>query len=155
CEFQIPPKGRILAVWERDHLGDDLDFDFATSPAAEVLSGKLVHFPSGVLRRFPNAGFLAQRNTEGYMAVPFIDSCGDIAGFISVFDDRPRPADSRRLFIVKIFAARAAAEFERLRAEEKLQENEARYRDLSENAPIGYLTVGPDLRVLSVNRRFT
>src|SRR5262245_33948998 len=45
CEFRDPPRGRVLAVWERDHVVEDLDFDFATSPAAEVLTGGLAHFP--------------------------------------------------------------------------------------------------------------
>src|SRR5262245_31438016 len=46
CEFKGLPRGRVLAFWERDHVVDDLDFDFATSPAAEVLTSDLVHFPT-------------------------------------------------------------------------------------------------------------
>jgi PAS domain S-box-containing protein len=155
CEFLVPPRGRALAVWERDHVVENLDFDFATSPAAEVLTSGLAHFPSGVLQRFPQAGFLAARGIEGYMAVPFVGSQGQIPGFLSVFDERPMPAEPRRLFILRIFAARVAAEFERLRAEQRLQESEARYRDLYENAPNAYWIVGTDGRILSANRRWT
>src|SRR5262249_39143859 len=86
CEFLAPPKGLVLAVWERDHVVEDLDFDFTTSPAADVLKKGLAHFPSGVLQRFPNARFLAERNIEGYMAVPFVNSKGDAIGLLSVFD---------------------------------------------------------------------
>src|SRR5262249_26510287 len=153
CEFKDPPRGRALAVWERDHVVEDLDFDFATSPAAEVLSSGLAHFPTGVLRRFPRASFLAARDIEGYMAVPFVDSQGRIPGFISVFDERPMPAEPRRLFIMRIFAARAAAEFERLRAEQRLQESEERYRDLYENAPNAYWAGSTQERILGANRR--
>jgi PAS domain S-box-containing protein len=153
CEFLVPPRGRALAVWERDHVVENLDFDFATSPASEVLRSGLAHFPSGVLRRFPQAGFLAARGIEGYMAVPFVDSRGHTPGFLSVFDERPMPAEPRRLFILRIFAARVAAEFERLRAEQRLQDNEARYRDLFDNAPNAYWLVGTDGRVLHANRR--
>src|SRR5262245_20156982 len=32
CEFQAPPHGRVLAIWERDHVGEGLEFDFSTSP---------------------------------------------------------------------------------------------------------------------------
>src|SRR5262249_57670220 len=59
------------------------------------------------------------------------------------------------LFILRIFAARVAAEFERLRAEQQLQESEARYRDLYENAPNAYWVVGLDGRILSANRRWS
>src|SRR5262249_16998097 len=88
-------------------------------------------------------------------AVPFKDGAGHVVGFLSVFDERPMPAEPRRLFILRIFAARAAAEFERLRAEQRLQESEARYRDLYENAPNAYWIVGTDGRILSANRRWT
>src|SRR5262245_22565816 len=50
CEFQAPPHGRALAFWERDHVVEDLPFDFTTSPAVGVLSSDLVHFPAGVLQ---------------------------------------------------------------------------------------------------------
>src|SRR5262249_53045012 len=69
--------------------------------------------------------------------------------------ERPMPAEPRRLFIVRIFAARAATEFERLRAEQRLQESEARYRDLFENAPNAYLIVDTDGRIQGANRRVT
>src|SRR5262245_7883848 len=153
CEFRSPPQGHVLACWERDRVSEDLEFDFTTSPVAEVLSSGLAHFPAGVLKRFPQADFLAKRRIEGYMAVSVVDSQGQIPGSLSVFDERPMPAQPRRLFILRIFAACAAAEFERLRAEQRLQESEARYRDLFDNAPNAYWLVGTDGRVINANRR--
>jgi formate hydrogenlyase transcriptional activator len=72
-----------------------------------------------------------------------------------VFDERPMPAEPRRLFIFKIFAARAAVELERLRVEQRLVESERRYRDLYEEAPNAYMALGTDLRLISVNRPAT
>jgi PAS domain S-box-containing protein len=155
CEFQDPPHGRALAFWERDHVVEDLPFDFTTSPAAGVLSSDLVHIPAGVLQRFPQAHFLAERCTNGYMAVPLQAAAGNVLGLISVFDDRPMPEEPRRLFIMRIFAARATAELQRIRAEQRLSESEARYRDLFENAPVAYWVVGLDGRIQSANRRWT
>jgi PAS domain S-box-containing protein len=43
----------------------------------------------------------------------------------------------------------------RLRAEQRLSESEARYRDLYENAPVAYWVVGLDGRILSANRRWS
>jgi PAS domain-containing protein len=155
CEFKDPHFGRVLAFWDRDHVVEGLDFDFTTTPAAEVLRSGLAHFPTGVLQRFPGHAFLAERGVDGYMAVPFYDDGGRALGVLSVFDERPMPAEPRRLSILRIFAARAAAEFERLRAEQRLQVSEARYRDLFENVPNAYLIVGNDMRILSANRRVT
>jgi PAS domain S-box-containing protein len=154
CEFQDPPHGRALAFWERDHVVENLPFDFTTSPAAGVLSSDLVHFPAGVLECFPQAHFLAERGTDGYMAVPLQAGAGNVLGLLSVFDDRPMPAEPRRLFILRIFAARATAELQRIRAEQRLGESEARYRDLYENAPNPYWIVSADGRVVSANRPF-
>jgi formate hydrogenlyase transcriptional activator len=155
CEVTDAPRGRAIAIWERDHVVEDLPFDFSTSPSAEVLCSGLAHFPTRVLQAYPEAKFLADRNVDGYMAVPFHGGAGNVIGFLSVFDERPMPPQPRRLFILQIFAARAAAEFERLRAERKQRESEARYRHLYESAPSGYLTLGTDLRVLEANRRAT
>jgi hypothetical protein len=111
CEFQDPPQGHVLALWERDRVVDDLEFDFTTSPSAEVLRSDLAHFPTGVTQRFPQARFLLERSIDGYMAVPLRAGAGTVLGFLSVFDVRPMPAEPRRLFILRIFAARAADNF--------------------------------------------
>jgi PAS domain S-box-containing protein len=153
AEFLAPPQGHILAVWERDRIGANVAFDFTTSPSAATLRDGLAHFPTGVSQLFPQARYLVERRIDSYMAVPLVDGQGNIPGFLSVFDERPMPAEPRRLFIMRIFAARATAELQRLRAEQRLQESEARYRDLYENAPNAYLIIGTDGRILRANRR--
>ena len=107
CEFLDPPRGRVLAIWEKDHIGENLDFDYTTSPAARLRTGEVVHFPSGVLKQYPRAEFLAARHADAHMGVPFGDRDGRPVGFLSVFDERPMPEEPRRLFIMQIFAARA------------------------------------------------
>src|SRR5262249_2649241 len=56
------------------------------------------------------------------------------------------------LFIFRIFAARAAAELERVRLEGRLVESEQRYRDLYEQAPIAYVQEDLESRFISANR---
>ena len=62
------------------------------------------------------------------------------------------PEEPRKLFTMRIFAARAAAELERLRYEKQLRESEERYRDLFEEAPIGYVQEDLESRFISANR---
>src|SRR5260370_22677212 len=147
-----PPHVRTLAFWERDRIVDNFEYDFTGTPCAEIVRGGLVHYPSGVSKLFPQATPLVSRGIDSYMAVPFVDGAGNILGHLAVFDERPMPAEPRRAFIFRIFAARASAELERLRGEHRLQESEARYRDLYENAPSAYLIVGTDGRILGANR---
>jgi len=65
----------------------------------------------------------------------------------------------RGLAIMRIFAARARAELERLRAEDALRhanqaslQSEKRFRDLFEEAPIAYVHEGLDSRFIEANR---
>ena len=46
-------------------------------------------------------------------------------GHLAVYDERPMPSEPRKLFIFRIFAARAAVELERLRVEQRLIESGA------------------------------
>jgi PAS domain S-box-containing protein len=154
AEFpKAPPHVRTLAFWERGQPADNFEYDFAGTPCAEIVRSGLVHYRTGVSKLFPRATPLVERGIDSYLAVPLLDGAGNILGHLAVFDERPMPAEPRQLFLFRIFAARATAELQRLQAEERFREGEARYRHLFENAPIGYLTVGTDLRILNVNRR--
>jgi formate hydrogenlyase transcriptional activator len=154
AEFpKAPPHVRTLAFWERDRVVSNFDYDFTGTPCAEIVRGGLVHYATGVSKRFPQAAPLVERGIDSYMAIPFLDREDNILGHLAVFDERPMPAEPRRGFILRIFAARATAEQERMRTEQRLRASEARYRDLFENAPNAYLVVGTDGRILRANRR--
>jgi PAS domain S-box-containing protein len=56
------------------------------------------------------------------------------------------------MYAFRIFAARAAAELERLRLEKGLVESRERFRDLFEEAPIAYVHEDMQSRFLSANR---
>jgi PAS domain S-box-containing protein len=56
------------------------------------------------------------------------------------------------MFTFRIFAARAAAELERLQFEKQLLESEEQYRDLFAEAPIGYVKEDLQSRFLTANR---
>src|SRR6266481_6884225 len=151
AEFpKAPPHVRTLAFWERGRIVDNFEYDFTGTPCAEIVRGGLVHYPSGVSKLFPQAAPLVSRGIDSYMAVPFVNGEGNILGHLAVFDERPMPAEPRKLFIFRIFATRAAVELERLRVEQRLVESERRYRDLYEEAPNAYVSLGRDLRLISV-----
>src|SRR5436190_24303447 len=54
-EFIAPPQGRMLAFWDRDRIKENGNFDYTTSPAGEDLHNDLVHYPTGLLERLPQA----------------------------------------------------------------------------------------------------
>src|SRR5262245_13175952 len=139
---------RTLAFWARGRIVDNMEYDYAGTPCAAVVRGELCHHPTGVSERFPLAKPLVELGIDSYLGVPFLDGDGDVLGHLAVFDERPMPAEPRRLFILRIFAARAAAELLRLRAEQQLSESEARYRDLFDDAPVAYWVIGVGGQIL-------
>ena len=156
AEFaDVHTRVRTVAFWARDRIVDNIEYDLAATPCDLVARGGFVHHPTGVSEKFPNATPLVGLGIDSYMGVPFLDGEGNVLGHLAVFDERPMPPEPRRLFIFRIFAARTTAELERLRAEKRLLESEGRYRDLYEEAPVGYLSVSGEGRILSTNHRAT
>jgi PAS domain S-box-containing protein len=77
---------------------------------------------------------------------------GSTLGHLCVFDERPMAENRRKLLIFQIFAARAAAELDRLRSNSRLRESEERFRDLFDEAPIAYVHELLDSRFIRANR---
>jgi PAS domain S-box-containing protein len=153
AEFaDVNTRMRTLAYWFRDRFHPNIEFDLVGTPCEDVVNGSLCHHPSGVREQFPRDRALAEMGIESYFGVPLLDAAGNHLGHLAVFDERPMPPEPRRLYTFRIFAARAAAELERLRAERNLLDSEQRYRDLYEEAPIAYVQEDLESRFISANR---
>ena len=149
----VSSRVRTLAFWADRRIHDNFEYDLAGTPCEEVMRGKLCHFPDGVKNLFPHAKPLVPLKIESYLGTPLLDGDGKVLGLLAVFDTRPMPAQPRHLYLLRIFAARVAAVLGRLRAEKQLSASERRFRDLYEEAPVGYLSLGVDGRILSANHR--
>lgn len=153
AEFAGPDRARTLAYWKQGRVVDNVEWDLRGTPCEDVVRGSLCHHPAGVSRKFPDDRPMVEMGIESYLGVPLRDLDGRTLGHLAVFDERPMPAEPRRLFIFRIFAARAAAELLRIRADQLLKESEERYRDLYEEAPSAYVSLSIDGRLTSANRR--
>src|SRR5262249_50751053 len=129
-----PSRVRTLAYWGKDVFLDDIEYDLAGTPCEDVARGELCHHPEGVQQRFPNDRPLADMGVQSYIGVPLFDGHGVVLGHLAVFDTAPTQQADRAIAIMRIFAARAAAELERLRAEQMLRTSEQQFRDLYEEA---------------------
>jgi formate hydrogenlyase transcriptional activator len=145
---------RTLAFWSRGHIQENFEYDLSGTPCEDVvMRGRSCHHSGGVKGRFPQAKALVELGVESYLGAPLLDREGKVLGLLAVFDVKPMPAQPRHLYVLQIFAARVAAVLERLRAERQLSVSERRFRDLYEEAPVGYLSVAVDGRILSANHR--
>ena len=145
---------RTLAYWANDRIVENVEWELHGTPCEDVLRGNLCHHPEGVWRKFPHDEPLVAMRIESYLGVPLRNAQGETLGHLAVFDDRKMSAVPRRTSVFQIFAERAAAELERLRMEQSLQESEARFRDLFEEAPIPYVYERTDTTFLYANRAF-
>src|SRR5215831_13027321 len=144
AEFAGGTRVRTLAFWFRDRITDNIEWDVIGTPCEDVVRGNLCHHPAGVSQRFPDDRLLVDWGIESYLGVPLCDARGRHLGHLAVFDDRPMPAEPRKLFTFRIFATRAAAELERLQFEERLRESEQRWRSLTEALPQLVWSATPD-----------
>src|SRR5262249_74652 len=151
----VATRVRTLSYWGRGEILPNVEYDLAGTPCEDVVRGGLCHHPLGVREKFPRDRGLIDLGIESYLGVPLVDGEGATLGPRAVSDAPPTPPEPRRLFIFRIFATRAAVELERLRVEQRLVESERRYRDLYEEAPNAYVSVGKDREFLNVNRRAT
>src|SRR5437762_1822729 len=119
CDDQ--KRAKALAFWNGDRFGENFEFDIADTPCMKVLHGEVCHYKEDLQNLFPLDKGLADWQAESYLGVPMLDSAGRVMGHIAILDDKPMERDSHAIDLIKIFAARAAAELKRQRAEADLQ----------------------------------
>src|SRR5439155_10707413 len=140
AELTGPARARTLGQWgsEARSAGQEWDLGEGT-PAREAAQGRVVERSGGA-------------HESSCMAAPLTGLDGLSQGFFLVSGGRAVGPDARRLPVLRILAARAAAELSRLRVEKTLGESEQRYRDLYEEAPIAYVHEDLQSRFISANR---
>lgn len=144
---------RTRAVWGNGDFLPNFEIALAGTPCEAVLNGQASHYPARLQALFPTDTGLVTWGAESYCGVPLLDSRGTCVGHLAIMDDKPMQDGPHGLAILRIFAARACAEIDRLRAEAELRESEKRYRDLYDEAPVAYLSVGTDRRIRQANRQ--
>ena len=122
---------RALALWDGAGWAEDFEFALAGTPCQKGSSQQECFWPSGARERFPHDAVLARLKAESYHGLSLHDTAGEMMGFLAVIDPQPMPANARRAALLRLFAARASAEMERMSAEAALRrharEQEALY----------------------------
>jgi formate hydrogenlyase transcriptional activator len=140
-----------LALWERDHFGQNVELPLRGTPCESVLHGQAAHYADELCARFPDDQLSAVWGARSYCGVPVFDAQGRVFGHVAIIDGKPMPDGARGIAVMRIFAARVRAEIDRLRVEGALREanegrvqSEERYRDLFDEAPIAYVFQATD-----------
>ena len=143
---------RALAFWMDGQWVKDYEVDVVGTPCERVIdTAKLVHFPDRVLELFPHSEDIKAAGAVSYLGVPLQDIDGQILGHMAVIDRRPLPEEPRVHAIFQIFAARGAAELQRLRAEAGVREREEKLGRLLGTAMDAIIELDDQLRISRVN----
>jgi signal transduction histidine kinase len=151
---------RVVAGWyDGAPIDEPFEYDTAGQPCALVPGQTLVAFPEGLVEQFPEDQGARDMGLESYLAVCLRDSQNAYLGHLAVLDERRMEAEPEDVAVLKIFAARAAAELERRNQAEALRASRARVieaadaerrrvgRDLHDGAQQRLLAVSNLLRV--------
>jgi len=130
----------------------DYEVDIAGTPCERVIdTAKLVHFPDRILEIYPHEDELRAAGAVSYRGVPLQDIDRHVLGHMAVIDRRPIPEEPRVHAIFQIFAARAAAELQRLRAEAEVREREEKVGRLLSSAMDAIIELDDEFRITRVN----
>jgi PAS domain S-box-containing protein len=143
---------RSLAFWLGGEFRTNAEYDIGGTPCGKVIEDStLVHFENHLADLFPDEGDLKDMGAVSYLGVPLKDLQGRILGHLAVVDSRPMPAEPRVLTVFQIFAARAAAELQRLRAESEVRKSEEKHRRIVETAGEGFILMDGNLNITDTN----
>ncbi len=131
---------KTLAFWECDKFSDNFTCNL-TSPNCQHTPCKNISSNTEVYRyqKLPEfCHYQADHNliclqAESYAGLPILDAAGNRLGLLAVLDDKPMQQDLEiQSAILKIFATRAGAEIERIKAENALRQSEIQLRQQAE-----------------------
>ncbi|MFO7496102.1 MAG: SpoIIE family protein phosphatase [Desulfobacterales bacterium] len=146
---------RALAFWVNGRLADRFLVDVDGTPCAAVIeSTDLVHYPENVLDLYPRNSILHDFKAVSYMGAPLLDGKRSVLGNLAVLDRRPMPREHNALAIFQVFANRASAELQRVKAERALRKSEQKFRRIVETTDQGFLLLDQRFRIADVNEAF-
>ena len=143
---------RALAFWMGGQWIHGWEMVVDGTPCEQVIDQRcLIHIPDNLLDLYGNDPDVRAVGAASYMGMPLLDLDGKILGHLAVLDMRPMPKEPRAQALFQIFAARAAAELRRLRAEKQVREREEKLGRLVNSAMDAIIELDRNLNVTGVN----
>jgi PAS domain S-box-containing protein len=143
---------RSLAFWMNGEYVHDYEYNYKGTPCEIVVEERrLVHYPDRVIDLFPDDPDLVTLSAVSYAGVPLLRADGTVLGHLSALDTKPLALSRELASAFRIFAARAGAEVQRLRAEAAVRDSEQRFSRLFESAMDAIFEVDDQLRIRRAN----
>jgi two-component system, sporulation sensor kinase A len=156
CLDAPPTRVRSFAFWQGNEFGNEFEYDLYGTPCERIIgSNSYQCFPAQIQSLFPEEkDDLEAMQAQSYAGTPLLTSTGELLGHLAVLDDKQMESDNRTQAIIEIFAARAAAEMERLQIEAELRASETKFATAFQLCPEAIvITRLKDGRCVEVNER--
>jgi len=137
-------RARTVAVAAGGAIEPNFEYDLAGTPCEQAVRSNICVFPENVQEAFPEDHTLAAMNVASYFGAVLKSTTGAPLGILTVMHDAPMPHGHLTEAVLTIFAAQAASELERLRAEESRVSSERRFRELLDRMNIAAVILGPE-----------
>ena len=143
---------RSLSFWMNGDFIQDFEYKIDGTPCEVVVEeARVVHYPERIIELFPNDPDLVALNAVSFVGAPFLRPDGTVLGHLAAVDTNPMKLDAELESAFRIFAARAGAEFSRIRAEAKIRESEQRFSRLFESAMDAIFELDENLTIQRAN----
>ncbi|GAB4525604.1 MAG: hypothetical protein OHK0046_41560 [Anaerolineae bacterium] len=140
---------RTLANWYKGALRENFEYSVVSFPCVHVMQGNIFIQSGQLVEDYPEE----VEGMESYIGIPLVSTKGEILGHIVVMNEHPIEEKPRGLSALRIFAARASAELERMESEMQLASSEERYRLLFDTNPLPIFVFDVDsFEILAANR---
>jgi PAS domain S-box-containing protein len=143
---------KALAFWMGGQWLKDWEMVINGTPCERVIDERcLIHIPDNLLDIYGDDPDVKAVGAASYMGMPLLDLDGKILGHLAVLDLRPMPPEPKAQALFQIFAARAAAELRRMRAEAQVREREHKLNRLVGSAMDAIIEIDQHLKINQVN----
>lgn len=121
CTDESRTRVRALAFWDGAAFVQDIEYALHGTPCEKVIEGEVCTYPERLQLLFPADKDLVTLGAESFAGVPLPNYQGKVLGHLVVMDTRHRVFGEKELRILRIFATRASAELERIRADREVK----------------------------------
>ena len=148
-----PGTAESVGLYAHGAVVPNLSYALAGTPCENVIGKEVCIYHQSVQQLFPDDGLLVEMQVEGYLGVPLWDSAGQAIGLIAILDHAPLEHAEQTIALIKLVAAAAGAELERLREEKVLRLARDRAQGYLDTVEAMIIVLDHEGKIVQINRK--